>query len=96
MSNFQKIQLGAAALLLLCLIPFPYGVYTLVRFLMMIVGGFLALHYYSRDNKALAIVFGAIALLFQPFFKIALGREVWMVVDVVVAVLLIVLAVKKR
>lgn len=96
MSNFQKIQLGAAALLLLCLIPFPYGVYTLVRFLMMIVGGFLALHYYSRDKKALAIVFGAIALLFQPFFKIALGREVWMVVDVVVAVLLIVLAVKKR
>lgn len=96
MNNIQKIQFGAAALLLLCLIPFPYGVYTLVRFIMMILGGFLAYHYYSNDKKVLAIVFGSIAFLFQPFIKLALGRELWMVVDVVVALFLIVLTVKKK
>lgn len=96
MNNIQKIQFGAAALLLLCLIPFPYGVYTLVRFIMMILGGFLAYHYYSKDKKVLAIVFGSIAFLFQPFIKLALGRELWMVVDVVVALFLIVLTVKKK
>lgn len=96
MNNIQKIQIGAAALLLLCLIPFPYGVYTLVRFIMMILGGFLAYHYYSIDKKVLAILFGAIALLFQPFVKLALGKELWVIVDIVVAILLIVLALKKK
>jgi hypothetical protein len=33
----------------------------------------------------LCVVAGALALLFQPFFKIVLGREVWQMVDVVVA-----------
>ena len=38
--------------------------------------------------------FGALALLFQPFYKIALGRTVWNVVDVVVAAGLLYLMVK--
>ena len=42
----------------------------------------------------LAFTFGALALLFQPFFKIALGRTVWNVVDVVVAIGLLFLVVK--
>ena len=29
------------------------------------------------------------AILFQPFIKIALGRQIWNIVDVVVVVLLI-------
>lgn len=39
----------------------------------------------------LAITFGGLALLFQPFFKIALGRTMWNVVDVVVAIGLVAL-----
>jgi hypothetical protein len=34
-------------------------------------------------------IFGGLALLFQPFFKIALGREMWNIVDVVVGIGLI-------
>jgi hypothetical protein len=36
------------------------------------------------------IIYIGLAILFQPFFKIALGRELWNVVDVVVAIGLIV------
>ena len=36
------------------------------------------------------IIYAALALLFQPFVKIALGRELWNVVDVVLGVLLII------
>jgi hypothetical protein len=32
------------------------------------------------------IVYGILAFLFQPFFKIALGREIRNVVDVIVGV----------
>ena len=35
-------------------------------------------------------------LLFQPFIKIALGRTMWNIVDVIVAILLVVLVVKER
>jgi hypothetical protein len=31
-----------------------------------------------------------LAILFQPFFKIAFGRELWNVVDVIVAIGLII------
>lgn len=87
----KYINLIPAALLLLCLAPMPYGYYQLVRFVAMVVFGVMAFQYYEKKQEALMVVFGALALLFQPFIKIALGRTLWNVVDVVVAVLLIAL-----
>ena len=78
-----------AAMLLLCLAPMPYGYYMLLRFVAMICFGLLAYQYYEREQPVLMVTFGAVALLFQPFFKIALGRTIWNIVDVVVAILLI-------
>ncbi len=85
----KKALLFIAALLLLCLAPMPYGYYQLVRFVAMVAFAVMAWNYYEKKQEVWAIVFGALALLFQPFVKIALGRLVWNVVDVVVAVLLI-------
>ena len=48
-----------------------------------------AYNYWIKDIKPLAITFGALALLFQPFIKIAFGRAMWNVTDVVVALGLI-------
>ena len=53
--------------------------------------GIMAYYYYSREQNGLGTAFVALAVLFQPFLKIALGRTLWNVVDVVVAVFLIVL-----
>lgn len=36
------------------------------------------------------IIYGGLALLFQPFFKIALGRQMWNIVDVIVGIGLII------
>ena len=82
-----------AALLLLCLAAMPYGYYVLVRFVAMVL---FALFAYENGKRAttLAIVFGALSLLFQPFVKIALGRAMWNFVDVVVAVGLLALWLK--
>ena len=41
--------------------------------------------YWKNDKQPLTIVFIALALLFQPFMKIALGRAMWNIVDVIVA-----------
>ena len=80
-----------AALLLLCLAPMPYGYYQFIRLASMIAFAIMAYQYYEQKREGLMITFGALALLFQPFIKIALGRTMWNVVDVVVAVGLIVL-----
>ena len=85
-----NISLGMAVLLLLCLFKMPYGYYNLVRILAMVYFGFLAVCF-GQEKLYVTIPAGILALLFQPFFKIALGRTMWNVVDVVVAVALVVL-----
>lgn len=89
--NYFKLLL--AVLMLLCLAPMPYGYYQLVRVVAMIAFAIMAYQYYVKEKVPLAIIFGGLALLFQPFIKVALGRTLWNVVDVIVAVLLIVLAI---
>lgn len=61
----------------------PYGFYQLVRFVGLIGFGILAYKAYQNENQIEAIVYGGLALLFQPIFKIALGSEIWNIVDVV-------------
>ena len=43
----------------------------------------------NKESKDLTILYVILAVLFQPFFKLALGREMWNGVDVLVAILLI-------
>ncbi|MBP5422279.1 MAG: hypothetical protein J6Y78_07560 [Paludibacteraceae bacterium] len=83
------LKLITAVLLLLCLADMPYGFYQLVRFAATCIFAYLSLAYFKSKKEGLGFVFAALALLFQPFFKIALGRVIWNFVDVVVAVGLI-------
>lgn len=94
--TLKKVTLVLAILLLVCLLPMPYGYYTLIRFVAMVVFGCMAVSYYQQKNMTLTVVMGALALLFQPFVKIALGRCVWNVVDVVVAAGLILIWLRDR
>lgn len=84
------IKIGLAILMFGCLLDMPYGYYQLVRFVALI--GFVVLAYQEnqQDKQTEMFIYGALALLFQPFFKIALGRELWNIVDVIVGVGLLV------
>ena len=86
----MNLKLILAILLLLCLAPMPYGYYQLVRFAGLIGFGVLAYSAHQEDKQTEMIIYGALALLFQPFFKIALGRELWNIVDVIVGIGLLV------
>lgn len=92
----KQVCLILAALLLLCLAPMPYGYFQLVRFVAMVVFGVMAYRFWGDKKLGLAIVFISLALLFQPFFKIALGRTLWNVIDVLVAIGLMVLFLVER
>ena len=84
------IKLLLALLFLLCLLDMPYGYFMLVRFVALIGFGYLAFQANEESQKKLSFVYIALAFLFQPFFKISLGREIWNIVDVIVAIGLIV------
>lgn len=83
------VYIALAVLLLLCLAPMPYGYYQLVRFVAAFAFGIVTWVRYTQKQTSGLIVFGGLALLFQPFFKFALGRVTWSIVDVIVASLLI-------
>ena len=87
----NKLPLFLALALLVCLLPMPYGYFMLVRFAAMVIFGLMAYDYYQKQREGLAIFFGAMAVLFQPIIKISLGRTMWNVVDVVMAIVLIVI-----
>ena len=66
-----------------------YGFYQLVRIVALIGFGILAYKANEENKNTEMIIYGGLALLFQPFFKIALGREIWNIVDVIVGIGLI-------
>jgi uncharacterized protein (DUF58 family) len=73
--NPRLLKIVLALLLFLCLLPMPYGYYELVRWAAMLGFAFLAYQAYERKDNILLIVFIGLALLFQPFAKLSLGRE---------------------
>lgn len=51
----------------------------------------MALIYYQEQKEGMAIFFGSMAILFQPIIKISLGRTMWNIVDVMMAIVLLVI-----
>ena len=89
------LKLIISVLLLLCLADMPYGYYNLVRFVAMAAFAYLSYDYFKSKKDGLGFIFAALAVLFQPIFKIALGRVIWNIVDVIVAVVLLYLIVSE-
>lgn len=90
------IKIGLAILMFGCLLDMPYGYYQFVRFAALIGFGILAYQANQQEKQTETIVYGALALLFQPFFKVSLGREIWNVVDVIVGIGLLLSLFKKQ
>jgi hypothetical protein len=68
----------------------PYGYYMLVRFAAMVGFALLAYHAWEKGGKTATIIYIALAILFQPLIKIALGRELWNIIDVAAGIGLII------
>lgn len=83
-------------LFLLCLAPMPYGFYSMIRFVAMIAFAIYAYAYYEKKNNRLAVAFLSLAILFQPLLPIYIGRTLWNIVDVLVAIFLIILYIKEN
>jgi hypothetical protein len=84
------IKIFLSLLLFLCLADMPYGYYQFVRFAGLVGFAILAYQAYEQGRQTEMIIYAGLALLFQPFFKIALGRQIWNIVDIVVGIALMI------
>ena len=64
----------------------PYGFFQLVRIAGLIGFAILAYQAKQQSRQTEMIIYIGLALLFQPFFKVALGRELWNIVDLIVGI----------
>jgi Na+/melibiose symporter-like transporter len=89
MSVIKIASYALAALLFLCLADMPYGYYQFVRLAAAIFFVVAAMDEIQTNRNQIGIVFIGLAILFQPLVKIALGRELWNILDVIVGIGLI-------
>jgi len=83
------IKISLIVILLLCLFDLPYWYYQLVRIFGTIGFAYLVYVDYKAGVKYTPYVFGVAAILLNPIIKNSFGREMWNVIDVVLAVMLI-------
>lgn len=76
-------------MLLIGALPMPYGYYTLLRIIAFATFGFLAYDVATRGGTTLPWIFGFVAVVFNPLIKIHFPKEIWAIVDVVSALVLI-------
>ena len=93
-NNLLKVILSI--LLFLCLLDMPYGYYQFVRFTAMIGFAYFAYLANNQNNKNEIFIYFGLALLFQPFVKIALGRTIWNIVDLIVGISLIISILQRK
>lgn len=84
------IKLLLPALLLLCLVNMPYGYYVFIRIIMSIAAAIISYNYFEQNKNEIAYFWGGIVILFQPLYKIPLGKDLWKIVDLIIAIILII------
>jgi len=78
-----------SAMLFLGAAPLPYGYYMLLRLVATGVFIWAAITAYEKNDTVLPWVFSLCAIVFNPIMKIHFPEELWAVIDIGAAVLLL-------
>lgn len=78
--------ISAVFLFLALLNGWPYGFFTLLRFVVFAASAYVAWMATQEGKEGWTWIFGFIAVLFNPFIVIHLERETWVVIDALVGV----------
>ena len=84
------LLITAAFLFLAMFGGWPYGFFTLLRFVVFASSAYVAWMAYEAHKEKWVWIFGFLAVLFNPFIVIHLNRGVWGVIDLIVGIFMIV------
>lgn len=80
----------SAIMLLLAIPSWAYGYYVLLRWMVTASAVFLVYIAYNLKNKFWFFLMAIIALLFNPLAPVHLDKQVWVVIDFIVAILFLI------
>jgi len=77
----------SAIMLLIAILPLPYGYYILLRWIVCISATFSVWVANELGNKSWLFLMVLIALLFNPIVPVHLDKGTWVIIDFIVAIL---------
>lgn len=93
----KPLLLVCTGLLLLGIASLPIGYYTLLRIVVCITAGIVIYNEFQRALTAWVIVFGIMAVLFNPIIPVYLNnKDAWIPIDLIAAVVCLVKAFSKK
>jgi len=94
MTNNKKKNIAtiisAAFLFLAMFNGWPYGFFTLLRFVVFASMAYIVWLAYEAKHEKWIWIFGLLAIIFNPFIPLYFGRDFWVVIDFIVAIFLVI------
>ncbi len=90
MQDIKLFQVSLAVILFGALAPMPYFYYELLRVFAVLLFSFKALIAYKEEKTLNIFINLFLLILFQPFYKLVLGKFFWNSIDVLVGTYLII------
>lgn len=97
MSKLPAVSIAcliAAALSLFGVVNLPYGYYMFLRLAVCVTAIAAGLVLVQRRDSKFALMAWALALLYNPVFRVALDKDTWRLVNLVTAVVLVMAALR--
>jgi len=89
--QYKNIIAGISTFMLFLAIPkLPYGYYTLLRWVVTISALLSVWVAYNSEDTFWVFLMGGIAILFNPIIPVYLTKDIWVIIDVIVAILFLV------
>lgn len=85
----RSLQVLSICALLIALLNMPYGYYQLLRVGIFMATGILAYQAFSEERSKMGLALVATALVYNPISPLALGKELWVFVNLATIGLLI-------
>ena len=61
----------------------PYGYYILLRWICCAIFAYLALQSFAQEKQGWVWILGITAIIYNPFIRIHLTREIWSVINLI-------------
>lgn len=82
----------ASFLLLIAVLPMPYGYYLFMRIAITIVAGIMAYNLFKTTKKLLCSIFVVVAILYNPIIVIHFEKAIWSPINIFTALFFVVFA----
>jgi len=96
--NYRSTLTIVAGIMLLIAVPpfWPYGYYMFLRWVVSVSAVINAIFFYKSNQNGWAVSMTLVALLFNPIAPVYLDKALWILLDIVVAILMFVSTTKLR